>query len=460
MSKKIDINPSLFNFDNLSKTKKNHGKKNKNNLSKIPLISPNILKNKLLNRIKEHKKKENSEISDNKSKLTNEKTLNKDSLKSYSTDDINVDINKYTDEFNESIDYLQNLSLKKEQNEKKKLFEKQKQKKLDDLERKTLKNYDLYSNPNFTSNSQMPYVNLDLPDSLQDQFINNQIEVNTPALVLNKKHDSVPYGVLKGGIKPTYREWQRTQKNNVVDNPKLALVPTNTNNIISEREMRLNRLKQKIRMKQIHKAESYKNANQISINPAIKNINNKTDILGNNIIDSNNSISNSINIDINKSNENLEDALLSDNLIITNKNNDVINQKNILINDFDKLNDINQNNDSYNSLDNEKSIKKITKKTIKRKYIVGKSLSNNRVSILIKNKQTKKNIIDAQKNLKKKSINDIKKYLRDHNIIKIGSNAPNDIVRKMYESAMLAGEITNINKDTLLHNFMKDDENI
>ena len=81
------------------------------------------------------------------------------------------------------------------------------------------------------------------------------------------------------------------------------------------------------------------------------------------------------------------------------------------------------------------------------------------MSILIKNKQTRKNIIDAQKNLKKKSINDIKKYLRDHNIIKIGSNAPNDIVRKIYESAMLAGEITNTNRDTLLHNFIKDDVN-
>ena len=52
----------------------------------------------------------------------------------------------------------------------------------------------------------------------------------------------------------------------------------------------------------------------------------------------------------------------------------------------------------------------------------------------------------------------VKKYLRNHNLIKIGSNAPNDIIRKLYESAILAGEITNNNEDILLYNFIKDDK--
>ncbi len=58
--------------------------------------------------------------------------------------------------------------------------------------------------------------------------------------------------------------------------------------------------------------------------------------------------------------------------------------------------------------------------------------------------------------MKEKSINDVKKYLREHHLIKIGSNAPNDVLRKLYESAMLTGEIHNNNKDTMLHNFMQD----
>ena len=50
--------------------------------------------------------------------------------------------------------------------------------------------------------------------------------------------------------------------------------------------------------------------------------------------------------------------------------------------------------------------------------------------------------------------------MKDHNLIKVGSNAPTDVIRKLYESAMLAGEVTNNNKDTLLHNFIKNDENL
>lgn len=39
-------------------------------------------------------------------------------------------------------------------------------------------------------------------------------------------------------------------------------------------------------------------------------------------------------------------------------------------------------------------------------------------------------------------------------MIKVGTTCPQDILRKVFESAVLTGEITNTNKETLLHNFL------
>jgi hypothetical protein len=99
-----------------------------------------------------------------------------------------------------------------------------------------------------------------------------------------------------------------------------------------------------------------------------------------------------------------------------------------------------------------------TKKTIKRKLTLGKSDKLRRVAILIKNRDTRKKIIETQQKLKKTHITDVKKHLNRQGLIKIGSTCPPDIQRKIFESAMLAGDITNTNKETLLHNFLHSDK--
>ena len=139
---------------------------------------------------------------------------------------------------------------------------------------------------------------------------------------------------------------------------------------------------------------------------------------------------------------------------------DLIQKPNIVTN-IENVNSSSVHVDENNLLNEQIiAIKKITKKTIKRKYTLGRSKIKKTIAVLIKDRGTRKKILNAQKDLKKNSINDIKLYLRDHNLIKVGSNAPNDIIRKMYESSMLAGEITNSNAEILLHNFSKDDKEL
>jgi len=105
--------------------------------------------------------------------------------------------------------------------------------------------------------------------------------------------------------------------------------------------------------------------------------------------------------------------------------------------------------------DLKKSHKKIrqTKRTTKKStYTLGKI--GGKVSVLIKNNATRRKIKREHGLLKQKPLNEIKKYLYDKNLIKIGSTAPNDVLRMLYEQSILAGDITNVEPATQLHNFM------
>jgi hypothetical protein len=98
--------------------------------------------------------------------------------------------------------------------------------------------------------------------------------------------------------------------------------------------------------------------------------------------------------------------------------------------------------------------KKITRTL---KYKLGKH-ANGKVSVLIKNNQTRRRVQTEQAQLKQKSMLDIKNYLRSKNLLKVGSEAPNDVLRHIYEQSILAGQIENKSKDTLIHNYFNDEK--
>ena len=101
-----------------------------------------------------------------------------------------------------------------------------------------------------------------------------------------------------------------------------------------------------------------------------------------------------------------------------------------------------------------KKVKK--KKYTKRTYTLGKAKDTNNVGVLIKSNNDRRVVQEEIDKLKNVSLKEVKDYLRKHCLIKVGSNAPNDVLRKIYEDSILSGEINNKTKGTLLHNYMNE----
>jgi hypothetical protein len=99
-------------------------------------------------------------------------------------------------------------------------------------------------------------------------------------------------------------------------------------------------------------------------------------------------------------------------------------------------------------------IPKINRTTRTYKYTLGKKNGARHIGLLIKNRETQKRIKQEVSQLKQQPIQEVKNYLRTKNLIKLGSQAPNDVLRKLYEDSILAGEITNNNANNLVYNFM------
>ena len=407
--KTIQINPELFKISG-GKSRKNREKKE---LTLNSNVTPNNLKNKLLKRIKEHK---TSSVVNNPN--IKPKPVSNKQIKQTNSNISNETSSNYTDEFYGALNYLSDLSKKQKVNEAKQRS----------LNTSTLKNY---RPPSLD-------ISLELPEELQETktFVPQSNDVFN---INYKVTDDVPYGCLKNGKKKTYREWKQLSAPDKIDIPDIIRPPTppkknigtftsiqdtntntntNTNTSLS-REERLEHIKNKL--KKIQNEETQiKQQSLDNFKKLEKEISKPP---------------------IDFSIEELElDKFSKSSIESTEDIKDIINNRNDL-----------------KEKEKEKN-KKYLKRTVKRKFTLGKSDKLRRVSVLIKDRQTRKNIINSQKELKKTAITDIKKYLRQHGMIKVGSTCPPDILRKTFESAILTGEVTNTNKDILLHNFLSSDK--
>lgn len=233
----------------------------------------------------------------------------------------------------------------------------------------------------------VPEISLEMPPELDNT---PKVEVQvlpTPGPAVHIKSDP-PYGVMKGGTKPTYRSYTKTQRNpSSVVTTKTPQKPTgalsNPKPVISATEHMRNetntRLKRPLEKKLVIPANNYKQPTESasSLNAGSK------------------------------------------------------------------------------PRRRSKTVRRITST---RHFKLGKDAKRRVISVFIKNNKTRRRIKLEIGQLKRVPIKDVKTYLRKHNLLKVGSSAPNDVLRHLYEQSILSGDVHNLAKDTLIHNFMNDKE--
>lgn len=102
---------------------------------------------------------------------------------------------------------------------------------------------------------------------------------------------------------------------------------------------------------------------------------------------------------------------------------------------------------------------KLRKKTTRRNFTIGRSKKMPKISVLISNKEMRKNITMKKSHLQQDDIHSIKKFLIKRGLIKVGSIAPNNVLREMYENAsLMCGDIKNHNPDNLVYNYFNYNE--
>jgi hypothetical protein len=372
-----------------------------------PITMSPLLKQKMLERRLRENKLQQLQKQFNRPKLATTNTTTKPALGGNAQPALN-------DDFNDSMNYLQTLKSFNSVEHEKQSYLKNKQRKQEDLHKRTLHNpYRLRNHvePPAPSTFDDFNINLDLPPELlaengtmlrpfgtnatesgdTSHFNNLALSSVVPSYNVDK---AVPYGILRNGIKPTYRDWIKNSgtpastSTSTFASPSASSfnmgvgVGTSTDNTLTPRQL----AQQKIRYlrEQLYNRQSLAAETTAATATGTQPPTTPTTLQP-----------------------------------------------------------------------GETPIKKVTKTTYTHKYTLGRSKVKKSIAVLIKNSTIRNKIIDAHNELKTHSIPDIKRFLREHNLIKIGTNAPNDVLRQLYENSILTGDVVNTNGSVLLHNFTK-----
>lgn len=428
-SKTIQIDPKLFQVgSSKNKTQKNKSRKRSLNRSEkktlASVIKPNKAKKELLKLIREKQKRD-------REKMINEERKNK-----------KEDIAEFASNFKESMGYIQKVLA---ENKKSKTLKQHKQqhkqgdKKADKKADKQLTQpnietpinnqtqtdtkiqYNLNNSaPTIIQQSGMPSHSLVPQNDNKKTHLENS--VNNNESVKHETHDKInlssqqqsdstifkptmptlankpdpPYGCLKGGNKPTFKEYNKTMKRSEI----MKNIGINNND---KSKLLNNTLDQKLKEKQLQKSI------EKNIHPLKKE--------------------SELSKEIRERREKLR---------------------------FHQQKAKMENGGGgtrHKSKDIKTRFQKYKVKTIKKTYKLGKYKNKKQIGVLIKNNDTRKKVKFETSLLSKTPIPKIKKYLREKNMIKYGSHAPDSLLKKMFTESMLSGDVTNKSNDVLIHNY-------
>ena len=360
--KTIQLNPAFLKTTGAKKAK-TRSKRDKIKNAKMP-GNTNAMRKQLLKKIKDYQKN----ISDDTktSQKTTEEKIENDSGE------------KFANEFNKSLDFLQNLSSKKKATKRKKAKHKPS------------------PTPSATSSVQnhTPSTEIQIATELPLEMMESSNMIVPSRNTTLKNYSKEPeYGCLKNGKKPIYREWKRKTQRNLgfqepptvaIDSTSMITPTDNSENIMLDGE------------------------NKISDTTVMSNTNER------------------------------------ENLLLKAKN------------DFKKIKEATPDITNSASVHTTAATQDLEHRIKTKKMHLGKQSTTRRVSVLVKNRDTRKRIKHEHGSLKQKSILEVKNYLRKKNLLKSGSDAPPDVLRTMYENAILTGDIKNNTNETLMHNFYND----
>lgn len=247
---------------------------------------------------------------------------------------------------------------------------------------------------------------------------------------LKPAHHAYPnWGCLKNGTLPTYRNWRNTtQKNTSFVQNLVHLSPNNNNN---------------------------NNINNNSICNPVTTLNNMNTNTNNNSVSNPVTTFNNMNTNTNTNNNSISNPFTTLNNMNTNNMRVSTNTMNDINPNIPVWSD--QSNQSQNMQKTSKMYYPKQQRIVRRTYKVGKSKTKPTVTVLVSNRTIRNNTTTKSQLLKQVPIEEVRRNLIKKGFIKVGTTAPNDVLRKMYETTtLICGEIQNHNPDNLMYNFFND----